>query len=252
MYKVTVKNEKNNLEWGASFDDEITAQQWIDSHIERNTWGKPQREVLKKIEDPAGSGQYFYLEETYIEEDVIGEIEREVKIIPDENGIDTELRTYVILKAEYDYTITSVFDEYRALKLKELSTICDNFLYGYSGRILIDRIGESLNGEWNSGEQYRKNIEKTLAEANKGNAIVTFPVVWLDYTNTIHSLNELAMLELISFIETDMYKKGQQAYQAKWVYRATIEVSSNKAEIENAISGFQNQLKQLSEQVNQF
>lgn len=49
MKKVTIINKINGREFGAKFEDDQKMQEWIDSCIAKNSWGKPEREISDEM-----------------------------------------------------------------------------------------------------------------------------------------------------------------------------------------------------------
>lgn len=233
MFKIEIISNKTNQKWGATFKNLPELEEWQLYHVNANTWGLPQREVRKKISDTENEGSFVYHGGYYDDIDVISESEKEVigntgvivtpeMVLPE--GTITVFKEFVLLRCEYSITISDLIEDEKKSKLEILSKNTDELLNTYRGYVTINGI------KWDSGKRYEENIVKTLKENDKG--ILSFPVTWLDYDNIPHSLSRIELEEILNSIESDMYAKGNLAYQTKWSKRNSILAATNSEELD--------------------
>ena len=92
MYKVSIKNELNGREYGAKFDSKEEKDAWVQEQIQKQSWGKNQRKVLR-TDVPAE------LESRII--DLVNEVKFEI----DSEGQEIEVvEEFAILKPDYVVT----------------------------------------------------------------------------------------------------------------------------------------------------
>lgn len=114
MKKVNIVNIKTGNKYGTVLEDPTN---WIEEQKLKNSWGKPERWVLKKIE--VSENQFSYPQEIYSELDVIDEKSEEVfnsfetdlngEFVLDEFGEKIPvIQDLVKLKSEYTITITDI------------------------------------------------------------------------------------------------------------------------------------------------
>lgn len=110
MKKVTIINKINGREFGAKFEDDQKMQEWIDSCIAKNSWGKPARVVWK---------------DECLEAELLRVISEEEVIISMPEDVEQVTRTQVSLPVDYVITIIDITADY---KLQTLRADRDNLL----------------------------------------------------------------------------------------------------------------------------
>lgn len=93
MYIVKAKNNLNDREFAAKFETEMEANQWLQKHIKKQTWGKNARQAVRD-------------QDSFDESLVISEFE-DTQEMPDG---ETITRTIVSLKAEYTFEGPTLID----------------------------------------------------------------------------------------------------------------------------------------------
>ena len=117
MKNITVKNKNNIIISDQNYYEDNLIEEFKRINIQNNSWGKPERWVLKKIQILENS--FIYPQETYDELDVIEEKSEELfnifktndigEFILDEFGDKIPvIQDFVKLKSEYSITITDI------------------------------------------------------------------------------------------------------------------------------------------------
>lgn len=92
MYEIKVKNEVNGREYAAKFEDKAEKDAWLDKHINKETWGKNQRQIVRENV------------EADLESRIIS-LENKVHYETDEQGEEVEVSVeYANIKSDYVVT----------------------------------------------------------------------------------------------------------------------------------------------------
>lgn len=179
MKNIKITN-KFNQKFEANLEDPTN---WIESQKAKNSWGKPERWVLKKIQ--VSENQFAYPQETYDELDVIDEKSEEVfnsfetdlsgEFVLDELGEKIPvIQDFVKLKSEYSITITDISVSFaKQNKEKEI-------LKAYEDKMNL------ITSKYPTSEREGWSVKKTQAE------------IWLSSSDLDKATLKTSLLMLVS------------------------------------------------------